>query len=69
MCRASIARRTGKSRANVTKALRPGNNLTISTMAEMASAVGFELHFRLIGPDAPEPERGPDDHPEYRLAA
>ena len=48
--RASLARKIGKSRAHVTKALAASNNLTGSTMSELASAAGLELHFRLVGP-------------------
>ncbi len=69
MSRASLARRIGKSRSHVSKSLRPNNNTTLDTMSELASGAGFELHIRMIEPDATEPPLLPGDHPEYNLAA
>lgn len=47
MKRSDLATKLGRSRSWVTQALRKGRNLTISTMAELAHALGLEIEIVL----------------------
>jgi transcriptional regulator with XRE-family HTH domain len=43
LTRADLAKRMGRSRAYITKALRRGRNLTIKTMVELLASCGYDL--------------------------
>ena len=43
--RAELARRLGRSKAYVTQVLRGSNNLTLRTLAELGTALGYQFRF------------------------
>ena len=54
LTRAELARRLGRSRAYITKALRRGRNLTIKTMVELLAACGYEIEISAHPADEPK---------------
>lgn len=54
--KAALAERLGRSRAFVTQVLRRGRNLTVKTMAQLATALGYDVHISLVPASAGVPE-------------
>lgn len=51
--RADLAKMLGKSRSFVTQILSSGRNLTLRTLADIATALGSRVTLRIVSEDAP----------------